>query len=108
MRRQLSDCMGGGPGDRHRAVVILALLALRWCGSAGSFLETGEFAGDSEVPCADWDDMESLARLDRVSDEDLISLAVGSACHEEQSSTAGSTSRQGVLTSYLLDGVRSS
>jgi ParB/RepB/Spo0J family partition protein len=92
-------------GSSHPGMVLLALLALRWCKSGGRFREGGDFEVDKDIPCFDWDDEESLARLDVLSDDELMRVAVGSACQEELVNAAGSLSGDPALSRYLLKGL---
>jgi ParB/RepB/Spo0J family partition protein len=98
--KRLQRAIAGLESGSHRGMVILALLALRWCRSGGQWVD-GEFVVDESVPSFDWDDAESIERLDAAGDLELMRLAVGSACREEMKNVASSKG-EAVLTRYLV------
>ena len=52
VRARLKESIGRMDATCHRSLVVLALLALRWCRVGGRLVDGGEFAAEGGVPCA--------------------------------------------------------
>jgi ParB family chromosome partitioning protein len=103
--RQLARAIRAVEADFHRGMVILASLALRWCKSGGRFTTEGEFSADQSVPCSTWNDEDSISYLDALGVDELISLAVENACHEELQNSIPEGSPHPIMTTYCIDGL---